>query len=904
MEGRTTIGRASDCDIQVLHEGVSRRHAKVTRDPDGHMTLVDLSSDNGTFVEGERITRHTLQVGEAIRIMRTRFTYEVIEEADVATSAVFHRKVTSGDSLRQTAKHRPTLGSMRAAGSSTSLRVPDRARPQAVAPAPSGARPGAAGMEAGRQEGPRTRAGTKEFSLSEQTRPSGDVPAYQAPAERGPGSETSGDYARDRWPDIGGSSESSGPSPSTAASTPSADELPAGSGASVNLGLAAPGSGAFARAGLRGAGDSEASGSGAYGWHAGEDTRRRERITPMPTASPVAAGATRSARAPAVARAEPSGRMAPAAPAGVAAEQPAAVEATPATVGPRRASGWTAPVGTSEVPGAMRPSGTLSGIPRVDDYDSALESQPSLLTKSEASPIPRRGATAEYGLVDDEVASVRKPEPVVATEAEPERAQDLPLDEAPEAAPEPSEASTPDDAPEPSTTPALAEQAALPEATPAADARPTPSSTSAEEDDESTSSRAMDAMDTLPTVRRAAPGEGARRAPPGPKRAAAFPAPTGAAIGSKTPTEEVPPIRGRGAATRRRGTEARLSGDMTGPAVAAPRAAHPTPHPEMEAPPVPRQPTMPISSSTQTPLPTPSPAPAPPLAATPSLPTKPKPPVAYEDTLRWHRPDPVVMARAEDAPEAREQVSSDELVAALEDLVSDEITAPMRLEVRPDARKHESASVDAPDVAELLDQGELELPMPQGEPLSEADRVELRAQHLIEHAEQEHRRKVGLGILVDILEYRELRLRSLRGDRLASEAKERYASLEERLQQHLPEDDDEAAMRRYHRFVCSIPAQLTHQDGGVVSTVSVEVEDISAGGAKVTFGECSLGMGQTVWLSVDLLDSDRRRMVEPDATTVVFQARVVWARDHDAELGLIFAGAPRYDEAAVVRVET
>ena len=50
-----TIGRASDNDLVVAHPSVSAHHAELHFDGEQFL-LRDLSSSNGTFVNGERIT--------------------------------------------------------------------------------------------------------------------------------------------------------------------------------------------------------------------------------------------------------------------------------------------------------------------------------------------------------------------------------------------------------------------------------------------------------------------------------------------------------------------------------------------------------------------------------------------------------------------------------------------------------------------------------------------------------------------------------------------------------------------------------------------------------------------------------------------------------------------------------
>ncbi len=51
---RTAIGRSSECEVQVLNPGLSRRHAVITRSDDAYW-IEDLDSQNGTFVAGQPV---------------------------------------------------------------------------------------------------------------------------------------------------------------------------------------------------------------------------------------------------------------------------------------------------------------------------------------------------------------------------------------------------------------------------------------------------------------------------------------------------------------------------------------------------------------------------------------------------------------------------------------------------------------------------------------------------------------------------------------------------------------------------------------------------------------------------------------------------------------------------------
>jgi len=64
----TTIGRWQDNDVVVDDRWVSRHHARLVRDGDQYR-LEDLDSKNGTFVNGQRITRPTvLADGDQIQV--------------------------------------------------------------------------------------------------------------------------------------------------------------------------------------------------------------------------------------------------------------------------------------------------------------------------------------------------------------------------------------------------------------------------------------------------------------------------------------------------------------------------------------------------------------------------------------------------------------------------------------------------------------------------------------------------------------------------------------------------------------------------------------------------------------------------------------------------------------------
>jgi hypothetical protein len=66
-KNRAVVGRAGDCDVRLMHDDVSRRHALIWREA-GSAWIADLGSSNGTFVNGMRLTE-PVQVGEGDRVV-------------------------------------------------------------------------------------------------------------------------------------------------------------------------------------------------------------------------------------------------------------------------------------------------------------------------------------------------------------------------------------------------------------------------------------------------------------------------------------------------------------------------------------------------------------------------------------------------------------------------------------------------------------------------------------------------------------------------------------------------------------------------------------------------------------------------------------------------------------------
>lgn len=73
-QGSNIVGRGTGSDLQLMDQGVSRRHADV-HVADGHATVYDLGSTNGTTVNGRTVQTQPLQHGDVIRVGHTRLVF-------------------------------------------------------------------------------------------------------------------------------------------------------------------------------------------------------------------------------------------------------------------------------------------------------------------------------------------------------------------------------------------------------------------------------------------------------------------------------------------------------------------------------------------------------------------------------------------------------------------------------------------------------------------------------------------------------------------------------------------------------------------------------------------------------------------------------------------------------------
>jgi len=78
----TMVGRAPDCEIQIDHAGVSRRHARIVREAETEYVVQDLGSRNGITVRGRPVTRCRLVDGDRIGFGPMFFRFALADERE------------------------------------------------------------------------------------------------------------------------------------------------------------------------------------------------------------------------------------------------------------------------------------------------------------------------------------------------------------------------------------------------------------------------------------------------------------------------------------------------------------------------------------------------------------------------------------------------------------------------------------------------------------------------------------------------------------------------------------------------------------------------------------------------------------------------------------------------------
>ena len=81
IHGVTSVGRAPECDLRLDEAGMSRMHARLLPTDDG-LLLEDIGSTNGSFINGKRVLRGDVRVGDEIGFDTLRFRLVAPGQAD------------------------------------------------------------------------------------------------------------------------------------------------------------------------------------------------------------------------------------------------------------------------------------------------------------------------------------------------------------------------------------------------------------------------------------------------------------------------------------------------------------------------------------------------------------------------------------------------------------------------------------------------------------------------------------------------------------------------------------------------------------------------------------------------------------------------------------------------------
>lgn len=116
------VGRSSELDMVLVEEMVSRRHARIEY-REGQVTVEDLGSTNGTFVNGERIERALLLEGDRLLIGTSILKLVLLEDAVAESQRSVQRLALGKETVRQ--KGTSSMSSARMTGNLDEIPLPD-----------------------------------------------------------------------------------------------------------------------------------------------------------------------------------------------------------------------------------------------------------------------------------------------------------------------------------------------------------------------------------------------------------------------------------------------------------------------------------------------------------------------------------------------------------------------------------------------------------------------------------------------------------------------------------------------------------------------------------------------------------------------------------------------------------
>src|SRR5216110_925215 len=98
------IGRSSDLDMVLVEDMVSRKHAKIMTE-ERTVSIQDLGSTNGTFVNGEKVRKVELKDGDRILIGTSIIKLVALDGQQASVPAMSETEARS--KMQSTANKRP-----------------------------------------------------------------------------------------------------------------------------------------------------------------------------------------------------------------------------------------------------------------------------------------------------------------------------------------------------------------------------------------------------------------------------------------------------------------------------------------------------------------------------------------------------------------------------------------------------------------------------------------------------------------------------------------------------------------------------------------------------------------------------------------------------------------------------
>jgi ABC-type multidrug transport system ATPase subunit len=109
-KSKVVIGRATDCDVILHSESVSRQHAEVTKNKKGSYFIKDLNSTNGTFINGHKVKgSQTILLTDKIFIGKLQLslggvTKDLSEELAICVKGIEKEFVNNGNTIKVLSK--------------------------------------------------------------------------------------------------------------------------------------------------------------------------------------------------------------------------------------------------------------------------------------------------------------------------------------------------------------------------------------------------------------------------------------------------------------------------------------------------------------------------------------------------------------------------------------------------------------------------------------------------------------------------------------------------------------------------------------------------------------------------------------------------------------------------------